>query len=195
MDVIMIIKKDHERVNELFSRFKGGRGLTGLVRRVTGNVPERQRRTAVEGICRELEIHTALEEDIFYPAVRATGDPELGRQIDESLREHARVKDLVRQLREGRYEGEELDARMSALEECVQHHVREEEGEMLPRVEQIVPERQRSDLGRRMQARKRSAAPRRRTSERRVGRTSTTRRRHAKATASRQKKRARRRSR
>src|SRR5204862_944195 len=55
MDAIQLIMKDHDRVEELFARFKGGGGLTGLVRRVTGNVPARERRTAVERICRELD--------------------------------------------------------------------------------------------------------------------------------------------
>jgi len=183
MDVIEIIKKDHDRVEELFSRFKGGGGLAGLVRRVTGTVPNRQRRTAVEGICRELDLHARLEEEIFYPPVRSTGDTELGRLIEESLREHARVKELIRELRDGRHEDAELDARVNALEECVQHHVREEENEMLPRVEQLMPELERAKLGRRMQARKRSAAPTRRASERRAGRTSAARRRRTRTTA------------
>ena len=72
MDAIELIMKDHDRVEELFARFKGGGGLTGLVRRVTGNVPARERRTAVEHICRELDVHTRVEEEILYPAAQAT---------------------------------------------------------------------------------------------------------------------------
>jgi len=163
MDVIDVVRKDHRRVEELFSRFRGGGGLTGLVRRVTGDVPRRQRRSAVEGICRELDLHARLEEEIVYPAARATADPELGRLIGESLREHARVKQLVAQLRATSPEDGDVDARVDALEECVRHHVTQEEGEMLPRLEQVMPERERAQLGRRMQARKRhTRTPRRR---------------------------------
>ena len=154
MDAIELVKKDHDRVEELFARFKGGGGLTGLVRRVTGNVPPRQRRLAVEGICRELDVHARIEEEILYPAVRATEDAELQKLVDESLREHARVKEHVAWLCQ-HHADEELDDRVTALELDVQHHVNEEENEMLPRVEQLLPEAQRAALGRRMQQRKR----------------------------------------
>ena len=196
MDVIEIVKKDHDRVEELFSRFRGGGGLTGLVKRVTGNVPARQRRTAVEGICRELDIHARLEEEILYPAARATGDGELARMIDESFREHARVKEMVRELRTGKHEGEELDNRVNALEECVSHHVNEEEGEMLPRPEEVMSPERRADLGRRFQAGKRRSAPRARKATARARATRAGgRRRVARATkGTRQKKRARRRT-
>src|SRR5256885_16924443 len=102
MDVIEIIKKDHDRVEELFRRYRGGGGLTGLVKRATGTVPTRQRKPAVQAICRELDVHARLEEEILYPAARATEDTELRRLVDESLREHARVKELVAELRTGR---------------------------------------------------------------------------------------------
>ncbi|HJQ84511.1 MAG TPA: hemerythrin domain-containing protein, partial [Candidatus Binatia bacterium] len=140
MDVIEIVKKDHDKVEELFARFKGGGGITGLLNRVTGNVTPRQRKTAVQGICRELDLHAKLEEAILYPAARATGDGELQRMIDESLREHARVKEMVADLRDHDYDPEALDTRVNALEECVNHHVREEENEMLPRIEEVMPD-------------------------------------------------------
>jgi len=196
MDVIEIVKKDHDRVEELFSKFRGGGGLTGLVKRVTGNVSTRQRRTAVVAICRELDIHARLEEEILYPAARATGDGELARQIDESLREHARVKAMVHELQTTSFEGEELDNRVNALEECVSHHVNEEEGEMLPRVDEVMSPEQRADLGRRFQAGKRRSAPRARKATARARATRTGgRRRTARATkGARQKKRVRRRT-
>jgi hemerythrin superfamily protein len=155
MDVVDAIQKDHRKVEELFSRYKGGGGLTGLVKRVTGTVTPRERGTAVQRICKELEQHTKLEEQLVYPAARATGDSEITKLVDESLRGDARVKELVRDLDSHRYEGEELDSRMSELEECVTHHVREQEYEMLPRFEQLVPEARRAELGRRFKAAKR----------------------------------------
>jgi hemerythrin superfamily protein len=195
MDVVEVIKQDHRKVEELFSRYKGGGGLTGLVKRVTGSVTPRERGSAVQRICRELDQHAKLEEQIVYPAARATGDPELGKLVDESLREHGRVKVLVHDLDSHRYEGEELDTRMNELEECVNHHVREEENEMLPRFEQLVPEARRADLGRRFKAAKRPASatkPARRTASARNG---TRRRTSAKAAPPRKRARARRRAR
>ena len=193
MDVIDVIKKDHRRVEELFSRFRGGGGLTGLVRRVTGDVPTRQRRSAVDGLCRELDLHARLEEEIVYPAVRGTGDPELGRLVGESLREHARVKELVANLRATGHDDGETTARVEALEECVRRHVSEEEGEMLPRLEQIMSDRDRGQLGRRMQARKRSAMrPAGARQRSRTAARSGARRRVRKAAGAKQKKRTRR---
>jgi len=198
MDAITLIKKDHDKVEELFARYNGGGGLTGLVKRVTGNVPARQKTTALEGICRELDVHARIEEEILYPALRRTGDPELQRQVDESIREHARVKDLVGKLRPRTSEPDaETDAMVSELQQCVDHHVREEENEMFPRMEEIVPEPERRELGRRLQDRKRTlgagTARRARPAARGRTRTAAVRRSVAKKTAARpRKKRARR---
>src|SRR5580765_6654903 len=159
MDAITLIKKDHDKVEELFARYNGGGGLTGLVKRITGNVPVRQKTTALEGICRELDVHARIEEEILYPALRKTGDPELQRQVDESIREHARVKELVGKLRTRTGEPDaDTDAMVSELQQCVDHHVREEENEMFRRMEEVVPEAERRELGRQLQERKRTLA-------------------------------------
>jgi hemerythrin superfamily protein len=198
MDAITLIKKDHDKVEELFARYNGGGGLTGLVKRITGNVPVRQKTTALEGICRELDVHARIEEDILYPALRKTGDPELQRQVDESIREHARVKDLVGKLRTRNGELDaDTDAMVSELQQCVDHHVREEENEMFPRMEEVVPEPERRELGRQLQERKRTlaggTARRARPAARGRTRTAGVRRSVAKKTAARpRKKRARR---
>ena len=182
MNAITLIKKDHEHVNGLFARYNDGGVLTGLVRRMTGNgASERQKRTTRENICRELDVHARMEEELFYPAVRATGDADLARQLDEAFKEHAEVKRQVAYLRE-HPDAEDADERVSKLQGDVQHHVREEENEMLPRVEELIPERELTALGRRMQARKRSlsggVAPRKAAGARPVA----TRKRRASAT-------------
>jgi hemerythrin superfamily protein len=198
MDAITLIKKDHDKVEELFARYNGGGGLTGLVKRITGNVPARQKTTALEGICRELDVHARIEEEILYPALRRTGDPELQRQVDESIREHARVKDLVGKLRNRTSEPDaETGSMVSELQQCVDHHVREEENEMFPRMEEIVPEPERRELGRQLQERKRAlgggTARRARPAARGRTRTAAVRRSVAKKTTARpRKKRARR---
>ena len=74
MDATQLLKEDHDKVRTLFKQFRGGSGITGLVKRVTGNVSGRERRAAVEKICHELDVHARIEEAIFYPAVRALGD-------------------------------------------------------------------------------------------------------------------------
>jgi len=146
MDAIDLLRKDHQEVTKLFQRHdttRGGRAPKGLV----------------EKICDELLIHTQLEEEIFYPAVREAGG-ELAEMVEESLREHARVKEQVQALkgqRGQRREGGEADAgsRVASLQQDVEHHVTEEEGRMFPRVAEAMNESRRTELGERMAARKR----------------------------------------
>ncbi len=155
MDATELLKKDHDAVRELFQRFRGGGGITGLVNRVTGNTPDgRQRRATMQKICRELETHTRIEEQIFYPAVRALGDGELNQQVDEAVREHATVKEQIASLRAVRGDEEDLDSRANSLEQCVEHHATEEENEMFPRLRELMPEQQRKQLGARLRAAK-----------------------------------------
>lgn len=120
-DAIALLTADHKKVKGLFSQFsklKEG-----------GSVEEKS--DLVTNICNELKIHTAIEEEIFYPAVRqAIKDSDL---MDEALVEHAGAKDLVAQL-EGMDTKDDLyDAKVTVLGEQINHHVREEEGEMFPK--------------------------------------------------------------
>src|SRR5262249_38299167 len=138
------------KVRELFRQFNGGGGLTGLVRRAVGDVSAAERRKAVDKVSAELETHTRIEEELFYPAVVALGDPELKRQVGEALREPAGVKREGARLRKTRQE--DADAQMSQLEKDVEHHATEEENEMFPRLARLMPEPERQELGRRLQA-------------------------------------------
>ena len=158
MDAIELLTNDHNKVRELFAKFNGGGGLTGLVRRTVGSVSSQERRRAVDQMCKELETHTRIEEEIFYPAVQALHESELDDQVREALEEHAKVKGEVAQLRTMSGDGESVDQLMADLEQNVEHHASEEENEMFPRLEQLMPEARREDLGRRLQAAKRGGS-------------------------------------
>jgi hemerythrin superfamily protein len=121
-DAIELLKADHKRVKALFKRF-------AALRQKRGDTDEKSE--VVQSICRELKVHTTIEEEIFYPAVRAKIDD--GDLMDEALVEHASAKDLVEQL-EGMDADDDLyDAKVTVLGEQIDHHVQEEEGEMFPR--------------------------------------------------------------
>jgi len=158
MDAIEMLTNDHNKVRELFKAFKGGGGVTGLLRRTVGEVTGAERRKVVEQVCTELEVHTLIEEEIFYPAVRALRDRELLKQVNEALKEHSLVKKEVASLREKHDDVDSLEQRMSQLEEDVEHHATEEEDEMFPRLDELMPEEERRELARRMQASKEKAA-------------------------------------
>ena len=195
MDALELLKKDHRKVEALFHRFNDGGGLTGMVKRLTGTAASpRQKRSAAEQICRELDVHASIEESTFYPAIRALRDERLDQLLDESLREHSSIKDRVQEARASLGDEGQLGSAMASLQECVDHHVREEEGEMFPRITDGMPESDREALGRVLAARKRAAvAPtksaktgtraRKRTVKRAETRSTTDRRRVRKTTA------------
>ena len=115
-------KKDHDTVKELFDRFESEEGLAGKKKIVT---------RAIE----ELKTHAAIEEEIFYPAVRKQiGDTDLMNEADE---EHHVVKVLIAELEKMDGHEEHYSAKFTVLAENVRHHIKEEEGEMLPKARSL----------------------------------------------------------
>jgi hypothetical protein len=89
----------------------------------------RKEKIAREAI-QELKIHDALEEEIFYPAVRGEIDePDLMNEAEE---EHHMVRVAIAELDNMQAGDERFEAKFTVLAEMVRHHIKEEEGEMLP---------------------------------------------------------------
>jgi hemerythrin superfamily protein len=117
-DATTLLRADHKLVSELFEQFEKSRS------------PEKKR-ALVEQICLELTIHAQVEEEIFYPAVKAAlNDSEL---VPEARVEHESLKALIAQLEGAEPGGEDYDARVKVLSEYVKHHVKEEQTEMFPK--------------------------------------------------------------
>jgi hemerythrin superfamily protein len=120
-DAIALLTADHKKVKKLFSDFD----------KLKEKGSDEDKSAIVEQICNELKIHTELEEEIFYPAVRkAIDDSDL---MDEALVEHAGAKDLIAQLEEASPDDDLYDAKVTVLGEQIDHHVKEEEGDMFPK--------------------------------------------------------------
>jgi len=136
MDAIELLKKDHQEVTKLFQRYRGGRNARG--------------RDVVRQLSNELLVHAQVEEEIFYPAVREAA-PELAEQVERSLREHERIKEELAALER---QPEDVEETMTTLEQNVEQHMTEEEGEIFPRATEAFDERRRTELGRRLRARK-----------------------------------------
>ena len=121
-DAVELLKADHKEVKALFEQYK----------RLVDNedVPE-ERQAVAQQICLLLTVHATAEEEIFYPAARAAIDePDL---LDEAEVEHASAKDLIAQI-EAMDPNEALyDAKVIVLGEYIDHHVKEEEGQMFPK--------------------------------------------------------------
>ena len=136
-DAIALLKADHEAVSQLFSEYEK-----------TRSVPNKK--ALVGEICTALSVHAQIEEEIFYPAVKAALKDKL--LVPEATVEHAGVKDLIAQLEGVEPDGEMYDAKVKVLSEYVKHHVKEEQNEMFPKAKSSSLDM--VDLGTRMAARK-----------------------------------------
>jgi Hemerythrin HHE cation binding domain len=111
-DAIALLKEDHRKVEKLFSEFESAKGKG------------RKERLARQ-ICLELSVHTAIEEEIFYPACQGAVDEEL---LKESYVEHDAAKVLIAEIEGGEGENDEFfDSKVKVLQEEIEHHVEEEE--------------------------------------------------------------------
>jgi hemerythrin-like domain-containing protein len=121
-DAIDILMRDHQKVKDLFKDYAA----------LAGTVPMAARMALILQICTELTIHTAIEEEIFYPAVRKViNDDDL---VNEAEIEHGTAKFLIQQLLPVRPDDEYLHAKVSVLREYIKHHINEEESEMFPKI-------------------------------------------------------------
>lgn len=113
-----LLRADHKLVDGLFAEYEKARSST-------------KKQQLVNQICTELSVHAQVEEEIFYPAVKAAlKDKEL---IPEATVEHSAVKDLIAQIEGAEPDGEMYDAKIKVLSEYVKHHVKEEHNEIFPK--------------------------------------------------------------
>lgn len=132
-----MLRADHKKVSQLFAQYEQARA-------------QEHKRALVDEICSELLVHTQLEEEIFYPAVKAAlQDHDL---IPEGIVEHASIKQLIEQVRGVEPDGEMFDAKVKVMAEFVEHHVKEEQTQMFPKARESGLDLR--DLGRRMAQRK-----------------------------------------
>ena len=136
---IEMLKEDHAKVKKAFKEFETmDRSDTETCRQL------------VQTVCEDLKVHTTLEEEIFYPAVReAIEDEDI---MNEASVEHETAKMLIEQLENMEPDDPNYYATFTVLGEYVLHHVKEEEGEMFPEAKKAGVDME--ALGQRMQERK-----------------------------------------
>jgi hemerythrin superfamily protein len=127
MNAVEMLKMDHEKVRRLFREY----GEAG-----SENRGSERRDTAAQALM-ELEIHSKLEEEIFYPALRDRSG-ELKEEVDEGYDEHRQVDQMIEDLKAMDPDSEQYSERFQALMGAVEYHVAEEEAEMLPHAEQVL---------------------------------------------------------
>lgn len=122
-DACDLLDADHKAVKAMFKEYAS---LSESRSRSTA-----KKRQLADQICKALAVHAAIEEEIFYPAVRkAIKDDDL---MNEATVEHASAKDLIAQIRGMDAADDMFDAKVTVLGEYIDHHVKEERSEMFPK--------------------------------------------------------------
>jgi hemerythrin-like domain-containing protein len=132
------LKKQHRSVEKLFKE-------------VEKTEDARRRRQLMDQIESELKLHTKLEEEVFYPAVREVGTAKAEEMVDEAFEEHHVVDLVLGELPQVDPEDERFEAKMTVLSELVEHHVEEEEHEMFPLAEKKLGAERMKELAQQME--------------------------------------------
>jgi hemerythrin superfamily protein len=112
-DAIKLLTEDHRTVEQLFEQFE--------------KASDSQKKEQIaHQICTELKVHSLLEEEIFYPALRGKIEDD---DLDEALVEHDGAKVLINEIEASGAEAEFFDAKVKVLQEQIEHHIKEDEQE------------------------------------------------------------------
>jgi hemerythrin-like domain-containing protein len=144
VNAIALLKTDHDKVKGLLNELE--------------STTERGVKTRAElfaTIKGELTLHEIVEEEIFYPELKA--HPKARDIVLEAYEEHHVVDTLMGELESLDVSDERWGAKAVVMKENIEHHIEEEEGEMFRKARQVFDATELDDLGRRMEARKQSA--------------------------------------
>jgi len=134
MKATSLLESQHRKVEALFKKLSGGRSDSA---------------TVLEELANNLAAHMAIEQELFYPRVKEA-DSDL---VNESYEEHSVAELALKRLLKTDPEDESFQARVTTLQELIEHHVEEEEKELFPKVEKAMEAEELSDLGKMMKAR------------------------------------------
>jgi iron-sulfur cluster repair protein YtfE (RIC family) len=137
MNAIELLKEDHQKVSRLFQKVKA--------------TEESEHKELFEKIKAELDVHSHIEEVVFYPVLKEEGDEELKDITLEGIEEHHQAKIFLRELAGLADESEKFEPKLKVLMEDITHHVQEEEGKMFPMVEEQFDAARLEELGVKME--------------------------------------------
>jgi hemerythrin superfamily protein len=134
MDALALLKKDHQTVEKLFARFE-----------------KKPSKEIADRFVRELSAHAAIEEQIFYPAMRRAAEAaemeEADDEVLEALEEHHVAKWVLSEIEGLDQDDERFEAKCRVLIESVRHHVKEEEGTLFRFARRLFRRDQLDELG------------------------------------------------
>ena len=144
MNALTMLMDDHDRMKKLLNELE--------------TTTERGVKTRAElfsTIKGELTIHEIIEEEIFYPELKA--HPKAKDIVLEGYQEHHVVDLIMKELEDCPVDDESWGAKAMVMKENVEHHMQEEEGEMFKQARAVFDRTELEELGQRMEARRQSA--------------------------------------
>jgi hemerythrin-like domain-containing protein len=141
MDAMSLLKEDHKKVKKMLAQLE--------------STTERGVKTREELFTRvkqELVVHEAIEEEIFYPALKE--HPKTKDIALEGYEEHHVVDTVMGEMLDLPVSDETWTAKFTVMKENLEHHIEEEEGEMFKQARQVFDDAELEDLGNRMELRK-----------------------------------------
>jgi hemerythrin superfamily protein len=142
MDAIGFLKHEHREVDAMFRRFAS-----------LGAGAKKTKQELAHKIVRELAMHTAIEEQLLYPRIRVEV-PGGAAMVKEALQEHQDAKELLVRIDRKSPGDEGFEKEMRQLIKDVRHHVKEEEGEIFPKMRKAMSTEELQRLGEGMKAAK-----------------------------------------
>ena len=132
MDVLELIKADHRLVETLFSEIESTDDPHKLYE-------------GFNQLYKALSVHTEVEEQTFYPAIRHCQNTE--ELVNEAQKEHDNAKQMLEDLASLSPTSAEFNKKIGNLKQVIQHHVQEEENAVFSQVRECMSEEERKQLG------------------------------------------------
>ena len=145
MDAVTLLKDDHDTLKKILNDLDS-----------TTERGVKTREELFTRVRRELEVHEAIEEEIFYPALKE--HPKAKELVLEAYEEHHVVDMVMKEIEGLPFDDERWGAKFTVMKENIEHHIEEEEGQMFKQARQVFEEEELEALGERMAARKEQLA-------------------------------------
>lgn len=143
-DAVSLLRADHKKIRQLLTDLKSAEKPA-------------QRQRLLAHVKQELEVHTKIEEEIFYPAFRAAAQTKKDEQLfHEATAEHHAAELMLQEVGSAAAATEEFPGRAKVLKEVVVHHAGEEETDMFSRARELIGAAELRTLGQQMAERKRA---------------------------------------
>jgi hemerythrin superfamily protein len=141
MNAMSLLKEDHQKVKKMLAELDS-----------TTERGVKTREALFAKIKQELVVHEAIEEEIFYPALKH--HPKTNEIALEGYEEHHVVNMVMAEIEGVAFDDEKWGAKFTVMKENLEHHIAEEEGEMFKRARQVFDQDELTQLGESMKARK-----------------------------------------